>query len=287
MSTTAPPVISLGSLLRRFWRRVLPTWTLVLIEGLAIVAMPLVIGWAVDDLLDRNVAGLAKLAALCLLLLFVGAGRRFYDTRAYAEIFRRVADELVHRERGRETTLSKLSARSQLFGEFTAFLEEAVPDLVLQLINLVGTLIIIGIISPRVLVACGAAIVVTALVYGLSQSRLLNFNRGANDELERQVDVLANADREKIGCHFKALMSWRIKLSDLETMNFSLIWLALTAVLLYTVWAVTASGELSLGEIISAVMYVFGFAESVMAFPLYYQHVVRLQEISLRLGEGG
>ncbi|MCG8459225.1 MAG: hypothetical protein MI919_23355, partial [Holophagales bacterium] len=76
---------------------------------------------------------------------------------------------------------------------------------------------------------------------------------------------------------------WRIKLSDLETLNFSLIWIALACLLVFTVAIVTSAGEASFGLIVSAVMYVFGFTESVLALPLYFQQLIRLREITTRL----
>ena len=96
---------SVSNLIRRYWRRTAVTWGLVLFEALALVAMPAVIGWSMDDLLNDRVNGVIMLGGLCLVLLFVGAARRFYDTRAYAHIYRTVADELVAEEREKRTPL--------------------------------------------------------------------------------------------------------------------------------------------------------------------------------------
>ncbi len=275
--------ISLSRLMRRFWRLTTLTWLLVLLEGTSLVAMPLVIGWAVDDLMNGSSSGLFQLAALCGLLLLVGSGRRVYDTRAYARIYRTVAPELVVREQRRKASLSRLSARSSLFREFIDFLEQSIPDILHQLINLVGTLVIIALIDSQVFLVCLASMVFTALAYGFSEKRILRLNAGANDELERQVDLLASAGEAKIRGHFKRLMDWHVKLSDLETLNFSLVWVALAFLLVLTVAIVTSSGEASFGQIVSAVMYVFGFTESVLVLPLYFQQLIRLREITTRL----
>ena len=117
-------------------------------------------------------------------------------------------------------------------------------------------------------------------------------NKGQNDELEKQVEIIAqqadppsngNRDSNRLEKHLKTLMGWNIKLSDLETLNFSMTWIVLAGVLIYSVVAVASSGA-SPGRVVSAVMYVFGFIESVMTFPLYYQQVIRLNEIAGRLG---
>jgi hypothetical protein len=57
----------------------------------------------------------------------------------------------------------------------------------------------------------------------------------------------------------------------------------LAAVLLASIIVVATSASASFGQVVSTVMYVFGFMESVMTFPLYYQQVIRLQEIAGRL----
>ncbi len=50
-----------------------------------------------------------------------------------------------------------------------------------------------------------------------------------------------------------------------------------------TVITVPSLGSATFGQIVSAVMYVFGFIENIMAFPLYYQQMIWLQEIATRL----
>lgn len=63
---------------------------LVVLEGLFLLVILLVIGWAVDGLIKGRIGGLIHLVAVCLLLLEVGADRRFYDRRVYSGIYRRM-----------------------------------------------------------------------------------------------------------------------------------------------------------------------------------------------------
>ncbi len=252
-------------------------------ESVSLVAFPVVIGWAVDDLLNDSGAGVLKLGGLCLVLLFVGAARRFYDTRAYAHIYRTVADEVVAEERRRQSPLSTTSARVSLFREFIEFLEESIPALLNEFIGLFGTLAIIALIDLRVFFACLGAAGFTTGVYWLSGGRIFRLNQGMNDETEKQVAVLESGDRATVQHHFGLLAHWQIRLSDLETGNYSVIWLALSAVVIYTIIAVATSATATMGQVIAAVMYVFGFVEAILAFPLYYAQLIRLREIAGRL----
>jgi len=274
---------SLSWLIRRFWRKAILTWGMVLLEALLLVAFPVVIGWAVDDLLNDSWAGVLELGGLCLGLLLVGSARRFYDTRAYAGIYRTVADEVVAEERRKESPLSTTSARVSLFREFIEFLEESIPSLLNEFISLFGTLIIIAWIDVRVFFACLGAAAFTVVVYGLSSGKIFWLNQGMNDEMERQVAVLESGDRPAVQGHFNFLTRWQIRMSDLETWNYSFIWLALSAVVIYTIVAVATSGTATMGQVVAAVMYVFGFVEATLAFPLFYAQLVRLREIASRL----
>lgn len=275
--------ISIKQLIQRFWQKTIFTWLLVILEGLALVLMPLSIGWAVDDLLQQCWTGIAILAGLCSVLLVVGAGRRFYDTRVYAAIYTEVAGELVQREQHNGNNLSSTAARVGLLTELVQFLEDSVPSIFHQGVNLIGTLIIILFIDWRIFSICLLAVAITWLIYSFSAKKIYQLNQGSNNELEQQVEHLKSRNKQQVNHHFRRLMRWQIRLSDLETINFSLVWIALTATLIYAIVAATLSGNTSFGQVVAIVMYVFGFIGSILEFPLYYQQLVRLQEIAERL----
>lgn len=276
--------ISLKILLKRFWKKASLTWLLVILEGSSLLVMPLVIGWAVDGLIKNEMIGMVELSILCIILLIVGAGRRFYDTRVYSGIFQKVSNEMVSREINKDTSVSKISARTNLFTEFIEFLENSIPDIFNHFIGLVGTLLIIFFIEIKVFWVCIIGILLTAFIFVLSQKKMLRLNKGQNDELEKQVQVLSSQNHQNVNLHFKKVMKWNIRLSDLETINFLFTWIALAGALITSVFIVASSGTSSFGHVITIVMYVFGFIESVMAFPLYYQQLIRLHDIAGRLG---
>lgn len=277
--------ITLTGLIRRFWRQVIFTWFNVVLESFALICLPLVIGWSVDGLLTKDLTGLYQLGGLCLVLLFFGTIRRFYDTRTYGAIYTTIANELVTKEQQQNSKLSKISARTQLLWEFISFMEESIPEIVQQVIGLFGTLLIIVFIDFNIFIACLLGIGLTFFVYTISQRTIYRLTKAENNELERQIDVLSSRKNKKIQNHFSRLIKWRIKLSDLETWNYSAIWIGLTAVLIYAIVSSTSSSTITFGKIISIVMYVFEFIESVMTFPLFYQQLIRLKEISHRLEE--
>ncbi len=193
--------ITLKHLLRRFWKNISLTWILVILEGIAILFFPLVIGWTVDDMVHQKMDGLLQLLGLCLFLVVVGAGRRFYDTRVYSGIYKKVSNEMVLREKERKTSISKISARATLFTEFVEFLENSLPDIFNHMVGIAGTLIIIVFISPTVFWVCLAGAALVAVIYLLSQNRIFGLNKEQNDELEKRVDVIAAPDNKKVQIH--------------------------------------------------------------------------------------
>lgn len=276
------PSISIRKLIARFWQQVAFTWLLVLLEGVGFVLLPLVLGKAIDDLLKQSYGGVKLLAALCLLMTVIGAGRRLYDTRVYGGIYRRVGGELVYREKKKTSSISKISARSRLFTEFIQFLEFSIPEISHNFINLFGTLIIIATLNVKVFAVCLGVACFATFIYWISGGKIHRLNKGENDELECQVQCVESGEQRDVENHFKRLIDWRIRLSDLETLNFTGVWLGLSIALVSSVVFLGGSSDVDVGVTLSILMYVFGFVESVIAFPSYYQQVIRLQEIASR-----
>lgn len=276
---------SLGILFKRFKGRISFTLFLVIAEAAVNLFFPLFMGYAINGLLASNYNGLISLAILGFVSLLLGSGRRLYDTHIYSGIYSTVAPELVDKEQKKESSVSKITARTNLLTEFVEFLENSLPEIVNSFVGLFGTLVIISSLDWNIFVACLIATLFTIMIYLLSGKRNFRLNKSYNDELEKQVDVLTTADKNRTTAHFKNVMHWNIKLSDFETFNFSLVWGSMIILLLYALFAVIDSGVTTYGTIFSSLMYVYEYMASVIALPLFYQQLIRLKEISSRLND--
>ena len=276
--------MTLRQIISRFRWRVGATVTLVVVEAAVDILFPLFIGLAINDLLDDRYQGVFLLGGLGVAALAVGTARRFFDTRAYAGIYEVIAGELVAREHHRNTETSKIAARTTLAGEFVEFLESSMPEIVSATVGTVGILVIIGGLNLNVFFACLGLVALMVITYWATAGRNLALNRGYNDELERQVTVIDSRRTDAIGGHFRALMRWNRKLSDLETVNYIAIWLGVIALLVYAPIEVIEPGRTGYGFAFSAMLYVFQYIEAVVALPLFIQQLIRLREISRRLG---
>ena len=287
MPTNQTETISLRQLFHRFTFRILFTWLLVLFEAALFLLFPLFMGIAIDDYLAGSYRGVWLLGLLGVLSLLVGAGRRFYDTRIYANIYAQIAPELVDAEKRRDSSVSIISARVNLATEFVEFFENTFPEIITNLIGLGGTLFIILFLNVQVFIACLISTVLIGVVYAATSNKTYRLNSGYNEELEKQVEVITKGIGSQLVDHFKKVMKWNIRLSDLETSNFSISWVFLFGVLLFAIVTVIDSGLTAHGKILSILMYVFNYIESVIMIPLFYQQFVRLREITHRFeGKG-
>jgi len=277
--------ISLRNLIFRFKWRISFTFTLVLLESLLGILYPLLIGLAINDLLEGKYNGIIHLAGLGVLSLAVGSARRFYDTRIYAGIYCQISPEMAEREQKKGSSVSKIAARSSLLTEFVEFLENSMPEVIGAVVSLVGIIIIIATLNINVFYACIGVLLLIFVVYAISGKLNYRLNANYNNQLEKQVETLESKDIRMIKNYYKSLMKWNIKLSDLETVNYLAIWIGVIALFIYSPITVIESGVLTYGLVFSVLMYVFEYIDNVVTFPLYIQQLIRLKEISKRLVE--
>ena len=272
------------ALLKRFGGRIALTLTLVVLEAVGWTLFPLVIGRAINGILADSARGLYEFAGLGIAAMGVAIARRLVDSRAYARIYARLGEELVGRQS--EDSTSTTIARIGMLREIVEFFENSLPNLITSVIGLAGTILILSLLNLPVFLGCLAVIGVTVVLYALTGRLTTRYNKGLNDEHERQVDIVKTADAARAGRHLRDLMRWKIKLSDLEAANFGIVWLFMIALLAFSIWS-AANETVEYGTVFSVVMYVFQFAESVILLPLYYQQWLRLREISGRLATLG
>ncbi|HBE66605.1 MAG TPA: hypothetical protein DDW52_00515 [Planctomycetaceae bacterium] len=252
-------------------------------EAALMLLFPLVIGVAIDGLLQQVYFGLYLLGLLGGLSVITGAARRLYDTRLYAVMYAKAAEQIVVQQRNCKSNVSVTTARTNMAKELVEFMENSFPATIDCLIGLAGTLVVVWLLQIHVFVACLIATCFIIFIYAWTSPRTLALNEGANDESERSVQVIADQAIPAVRLHFRRIMQWNVRLSDLETANFSISWLTMIALLLFSVVVTIQNGVTSQGQVLSILMYVFGYIESVVALPLFYQQFLRLQEIANRL----
>ncbi len=278
--------MTLFSIFKRYQWRIILTLILVLAETLAMVLLPLVIGFAIDGLLKGVYTGLWQLGFLGLGVVISGSLRRFYDTRVYSSIYVDLSTETV--EHHQELDSSTLNARVTMLRELVEFLENQLPELINSVVGLLGTMVILYFLDTQIFLGCVAVLAVIIVVFMATGKLTTQLNHHYNNTMEEQVVAIDKRTTMPIRGFMQRLMKWNIKLSDLETVIFGVIWLAMIALIVFSVvQAVGAGNAIKAGAVMSIVMYVFQFAEGAGMLPLYFQQFLRLQEISGRLKQVG
>ena len=275
--------VTIKNIFKRFKLKISFTMLLSLLESVIFILLPLFIGYAINDILQDKYSWLIHLALLGVGSLIIGGGRRFFDTRIYADIYEEISTELVERDRKKEIPVSRINARVGLLNEFVEFFENSFPEILTSFMGIIGTLFILFFLNKVIFLTCLVIVFIIILVYGITGSMNFKFNEKYNDILEEQVEKIGNR-KFPIRNHFKNLMKWNKKLSDLETVNFSIIWFFMVGLLLFSIKTASES-TLEYGIVFSIIMYVFDFVENSLTLPLHYQQLIRLKEISTRLGE--
>ncbi len=269
------------SLFREYKSRFLLTFLLILAEAGIMLLFPLFIGNAIDGVISDSRGGVFQLGALGLALLIVGVGRRVFDSRFYGKIYEATGENMIGKMSKNQSSVK--TARLSMMREFVEFLENALPELINNIIGLVGVVLIL--FSLNIKVFYGSLVVTTVifLVYWLTSQKTMDYNEASNNEMERQVDVLEQNDPKALRNHLKQTVKWNIRLSDLEAFNFSVSWLVALAFLVVAIVVAVGDGVVQYGALFALVMYVFQYIENVLSLPLFYQNWLRLKEIMVRL----
>jgi len=272
--------MTLPNIFSRFRFRMSLTFLLVLFEGILAILFPLFIGYAINDALKGTYDGAMMLGALGIVSLIIGAARRLFDSRFYARVYQELGYEIGTIE---GLTPSKQTARLSMLAEIVEFFENSIPQIFNSIIGLAGTLIIVASLNTKIFMGCLVILLVVFCVYALTKNKTIRFNTAYNNSLEQQVEILSKNDKPNLKSYLKDLMKWNIKLSDLETINFSVVWMLMMGFLVVSIiWSVEGV-EVNYGDVFALVMYVFQYIESVITLPFFYQQWLRLKEISSRL----
>lgn len=273
--------LSIHTLVQQFFGRVCVTWGLVILENLLMALIPLLIGFAIDDLIASNTDKLWLLTAVMLGLTVVAVVRRIYDTRAYGDIRVQLGIEVV--ERHQKQQVSTRSARLDMARELVDFFENTVPELITATVQLLVALVILWHFHWQLAVSALIMTMIMLLIYSLFHGQFYIFNGRVNAQKERQVTVLTKSRPLALRHHLMVLNKWEIKLSDAEAVLYGLIFVAVIAFITANLWQSVNLIELTAGIIFSVVTYSWEYVEALILLPMALQEWARLREITDRI----
>ncbi|MEO0570299.1 MAG: ABC transporter six-transmembrane domain-containing protein [Bacteroidota bacterium] len=268
-------------MLRKYYFQFGITLLMILLETALALMFPLCIGKAIDSAINGSFLGALQLGGLGITTLIVGVWRRWSDSRFYAKVFQDMGSMTLSKMDN--STSSKKSASLSMIRELIEFLENTMPELIGNIIGLIGVIGIIATLNLKVFYGGLLVGLLVFVIYWLTRSKTIQFNKLSNDEFERQVAIISKNDGKALKIHLKQMMKWNIKLSDLEAINFSISWMFLMTFLVLAIASAVWDDIVGYGALFALLMYVFQYIENVINLPLFYQNWLRLKEIIHRL----
>jgi len=263
--------------------RILATYALFNLENLLRLAQPLVLGWAIHDLLRSSMYGLAIFFGQHVLYMALGAARRLNDTRCFTRIHADLATGLVLDQRHRQVEVSRVAARSALSREIVDFFERDVAIVLYILYSVIGALVMLWWADWVLVLWCLALVPPAYLLSRWTGRQSLLLNGRLNDQLEHEVEIIERAQPAEVRGHFDLVRRWRIMLSDRDAWSFGilelLIYVAMAAALVRT----CARPGVDAGTIFAVLGYVLMYVSGIANVPLLVQQFNRLRDIGSRL----
>jgi hypothetical protein len=278
----------LRSLFRANRRRILHTYALTVLENLFNLLYPFATGLAINGLLGGDFSGLALFAGIWLAHAATGVWRQRYDTRTFTHIYRDLATRVVLGQRSRGVPASQIVARSALARELVNFLERDVPLGITALFGFFGSLVMLFLYDALTGLVCLALLAPLVVLNRAFARRALALNKGLNDQLEREVDVLTERRQAAVREHYGLLADWRVRLSDAEATTWGLLEVFIVGLVAFAIVRAVSLPNVEAGTIYSIVAYSWDFVASLGNVPFLVQQLARLRDIGDRVAsEGG
>lgn len=268
---------------RRYRGKIALTYGLFVVENVLRLAQPLLIGWAINDLLQSSLAGLGIFALGQIAHMAIRVGRQMYDTRTFTGIYSEQAGELVLDQRAGDVDVSTVAARSALAREFVEFFERRVPIVIQSLFSLVGAVLILFYYDALLVLFC-AALLVPAMILNFHFGRKsLRLSALLHDQLEQEVQIIHRPDEQRVRDHYNAAARWRIKLSDNEAITMGLMETFVLALMVGALVRFCTQPGAAAGDIFAVFRYVLLFIMALDRVPMLVQQFSRLRDIGRRM----
>ena len=264
---------------------------LVLIENLAWIIEPYLIGVVIDILIDKeyvdpNVNTLGPLLAWIGLFVVnssVGAYRRVYDTKLYTRIFTQIATYVSENSLLKNLSISQTAARADLSYQYISFLQYRMPEIVDNLVAIFGAVIAMYLFDWRISLTCAVIIIPLYIINKLYVNKVSVHQKTYHDMYEDVVEVISKKDPKEVERYYTELAKPQVRISNWSALNFSLMRVVLLVIFMSVIYISIELDEWSAGELFSIVAYLWTFVTASEALPELMESWTSLQDISRRL----
>ena len=242
------------------------------------LGLPALLGVTIDALMQGQRRALVWLAGGVMVLLIVGALRRFADTRVFGAAER----DLGMHHGAADGPIGRRVGRLRQINELMQFFERHLPEALTAAVGGLGSLVVLWLYDWRVGAAAGTTAVALLILNGVYASRVQRLNGTINNAIERDVEVLEGNDRVALWGHLEGLRRSRVQRSDAEILMYVLNWTAMLGLILATLFWVTQRATTT-GGVFAVMTYLFQFAESWNNWPSLTERWTQYRDVQSRL----
>lgn len=263
-------------------KRLILTFAFVLAENGLFLAYPIFAGFAINAIMQGNTLNALIYALFVLVAWLVGAIRRRVDTQVFANIYAKLAVNVIMNEKQNAKDDSAIIARVALSREFVNFFETHFPMFFTSVISIIGSAFMLIFVEPKVAVAC--FVVMTFFLIFLPRYIKKNDDLylRLNDRLEKEAKVIGAFNKSTLNRHYDVVSKFRIAISNREAMSYFII--GISASLLFLVAIIVLSSQrTNAGHIYSVMTYIWNFVISLDDSPKLIEEFSNLKDIGKRI----
>ena len=263
-------------------KKLILTFAFVLAENGLFLAYPIFAGFAINAIMQGNTLNALIYALFVLIAWLVGAIRRRVDTQVFANIYAKLAVNVIMNEKQNAKDDSAIIARVALSREFVNFFEMHFPMFFTSVISIIGSVFMLIFVEPKVAVAC--FVVMTFFLIFLPRYIKKNDDLylRLNDRLEKEAKVIGVFNKSTLNRHYDVVSKFRIAISNREAMSYFIIGISASLLFLVAI-IVLSSQQTNAGHIYSVMTYIWNFVISLDDSPKLIEEFSNLKDIGKRI----
>ncbi|WP_149707058.1 ABC transporter six-transmembrane domain-containing protein [Campylobacter concisus] len=258
------------------------TFTLVLAENGLFLAYPIFAGFAINAIMQGNTLNALTYALFVLIAWLVGAIRRRVDTRVFANIYAKLAVNVIMNEKQNAKDDSAIIARVALSREFVNFFETHFPMFFTSVISIIGSAFMLIFVESKVAVACFVVMIVFLIFLPRYIKKNDDLYLRLNDRLEKEAKVIGVFNKSTLNRHYDVVSKFRIAISNREAMSYFIIGISASLLFLVAI-IVLSSQQTNAGQIYSVMTYIWNFVISLDDSPKLIEEFSNLKDIGKRI----
>ncbi|ERJ28784.1 hypothetical protein UNSWCS_65 [Campylobacter concisus UNSWCS] len=263
-------------------KKLILTFALVLAENGLFLAYPIFAGFAINAIMQGNTLNALIYALFVLVAWLVGAIRRRVDTQVFANIYAKLAVNVIMNEKQNAKDDSAIIARVALSREFVNFFETHFPMFFTSVISIIGSAFMLIFVEPKVAVACFAVMTFFLIFLPRYIKKNDDLYLRLNDRLEKEAKVIGVFNKSTLNRHYDVVSKFRIAISNREAMSYFIIGISASLLFLVAI-IVLSSQQTNAGRIYSVMTYIWNFVISLDDSPKLIEEFSNLKDIGKRI----